>query len=97
MALDPATVAGLGRDGIAPRDGEHPLHRRSIGRVTVGQPAPHRPPSKRRRRLAQGARVGRIEIERELIEQLRVVAQQVCLPRDQRRDIALGDVSRARA
>ncbi len=98
-ARSPSAVGG-GRPGdpcrsrsprLRPRDGQHPFDGRSLGRMVAAQPQADGASPERDRRGGEDAGVGRVELARECIEQIRVVAQQVRLAAEEVGDVALGD------
>lgn len=71
---------------------EHALDSRGIGRIRVGQPPTHRPPSECQRCAGKCPRIVHIDGGCQIREESFVVGDQVRLARKKRRDIAMRDV-----
>ena len=62
----------------------------------VGQPSTDRPASQRQRRRGECQRIGGVERGGQPVEEVVVVAEQVCLPGEDRDDVALGELGELR-
>ena len=93
VAFDPAAAHQFAGCGITAGDGEHPPDGIGIRRVPIVlEPVANRSRSEDPRRAADGLGVGGIDARSELFEELVVGADQVGGAREQRDDVASGDV-----
>src|SRR5579875_621623 len=80
-AADPAPALDLAGDGLAGRHLQDPLHRRRGGGVALAVPQPpsHGPPGEGAGGPGQGPGIGGVEAQRQLLEQVGVLGEELGL------------------
>jgi hypothetical protein len=91
VALDPQAGRDLAGPSLAARDGQYALDGGPVRRVLAGQPPSHGPAGQRGRCRRERRGVGRVEVGRERVHEVGLVAEDLGLAGEDRDDVALRD------